>query len=110
MMVLHDIARDEGRSVILVTHDPRAEDVADRILWLEDGEFRDRKAEHHQWTRDPVCGMRVDEWTANLRTTFAGQSFVFCSTRCQQRFEADPARYVAQGPVPAQDRRQEVQP
>jgi putative ABC transport system ATP-binding protein len=25
MMVLHDIARDEGRSVILVTHDPRAE-------------------------------------------------------------------------------------
>ncbi len=110
MMVLHDIARDEGRSVILVTHDPRVEDIADRILWLEDGEFRDRKAEQHQWTRDPVCGMRVDEWTADLRTTFAGQSFVFCSTRCQQRFEADPARYASQGPDPARDRGREVPP
>ena len=33
MMILHDIVRDEGRSVLIVTHDPRVEDVADRILW-----------------------------------------------------------------------------
>ena len=59
MMILHDIARDEGRSVILVTHDPRVEDVADRVLWLEDGSLRDRKLEPHEWVRDPVCGMRV---------------------------------------------------
>ena len=31
MMILHDIARDEGRAVILVTHDPRVEDIADRM-------------------------------------------------------------------------------
>jgi putative ABC transport system ATP-binding protein len=109
-MVLHDIARDEGRSVILVTHDPRVEDVADRILWLEDGEFRDRKNEQHQWTRDLVCGMRVDEWTADFRATFGGQSFTFCSSRCQQRFESDPARYASQAPMPGTDRGQEVQP
>ena len=37
MMILHDIARDQGCSVVLVSHDQRVEDVADRILWLENG-------------------------------------------------------------------------
>ncbi len=95
LMILHDVARDEGCAVILVTHDPRVEDIADRILWLEDGEFRDRKREHHAWARDPVCGMRVDEWTAAITTEHAGQRKVFCSKRCLERFEADPARYLA---------------
>lgn len=94
MMILHDIARDEGRSVILVTHDPRVEDVADRILWLEDGALRDRKTEEHAWVRDPVCGMRVDEWTADVITEFEGQRHVFCSVRCLERFAAAPASYV----------------
>lgn len=92
-MILHDIARDEGRAIILVSHDPRVEDIADRILWLEDGEFRDRKSEQHAWVHDPVCGMRVDEWTAAITTTFDNQRFVFCSQRCRDRFDADPERY-----------------
>jgi len=94
MMILHDIARDEGRSVILVTHDPRVENIADRILWLEDGALRDRKAEQHAWVRDPVCGMRVDEWTAELTTYHQGQRIVFCSRRCLERFSAEPERYL----------------
>lgn len=95
MMVLHDIARDEGRAVIMVTHDPRVEDIADRVLWLEDGEFLDRKAHQHPWVRDPVCGMRVDEWMAERETVYRGQRFVFCSTRCLERFNHDPGRYHA---------------
>jgi putative ABC transport system ATP-binding protein len=94
MMILHDIARDEGRAVILVTHDPRVEDVADRILWLEDGALRDRKAEVHSWVRDPVCGMRVDEWTAEAALDHAGGRYVFCSNRCRERFRAAPERYL----------------
>jgi len=97
MMILHDVARDEGRSVILVTHDPRVEDVADRVLWLEDGALRDRKAEPHSWVKDPVCGMRVDEWTAEVGTEYAGQRFVFCSHRCLERFDAEPERYIKAG-------------
>lgn len=93
-MVLHDVARDRGCSVVLVTHDPRVEEVADRVLWLEDGAFRDRKAEQHSWVPDPVCGMRVDEWTATLSTEYRGQRFLFCSERCLARFEADPLRYM----------------
>jgi len=95
MMVLHDIARDEGRSVILVTHDPRVEDVADRVLWLEDGKLRDRRAEEHSWVRCPVCHMRVDQWTATLSSEYDGQRYVFCSSRCLDRFRETPEQFVS---------------
>ena len=94
LMILHDIARDEGRTVLVVTHDPRVEDIADRILWLEDGQIRDRRAEVHDWARDPVCGMQVDGWSAELRREHAGRPYVFCSPRCVERFEAEPDRYA----------------
>lgn len=45
MMILHDIARDDDCAVLMVTHDPRVEEIADRVLWLEDGSLRDRKLE-----------------------------------------------------------------
>lgn len=94
MMVLHDVDRDEGRAVILVTHDPRVEDIADRILWLEDGMLRDRREDRHNWVHCPVCNMKVDEWTAELRLEYAGQEYVFCSMRCQERFQAESGRYL----------------
>lgn len=94
MMILHDIARDEGCAVLLVTHDPRVEEVADRILWLEDGALRDRRLERHSWVNCPVCHMRVDEWTAELAADYHGRHYVFCSSRCEQRFQEDPAAFV----------------
>ncbi len=94
MMILHDVARDQGCSVVLVTHDPRVEDIADRILWLEDGALRDRKSEQHSWVKDPVCGMRVDEWTATLFAEHQGERQVFCSQRCLEKFEANPDLYL----------------
>lgn len=94
MMILHDIARDEGYAVVMVTHDPRVEDIADRILWLEDGQLYDRKSERHSWVRDPVCGMRVDEWTATIFSDYQDKRYAFCSERCRGRFEADPDSYT----------------
>ncbi len=94
LMILHDIARDAGCAVVVVTHDPRAEDVADRILWLEDGALHDRKQEDHAWVRDPVCGMRVDAWTASIKYENKGRTFVFCSERCRMRFQAEPVAFA----------------
>lgn len=94
MMILHDIARDEDYAVVMVTHDPRVEDIADRILWLEDGKLRDRKMERHSWVTDPVCGMRVDEWIASISTDYQGKHYVFCSERCRDRFEENPVAYI----------------
>lgn len=96
MMTLHDVARDERRAVLVVTHDPRVEDIADRVLWLEDGSLRDRKAESHAWVIDPVCGMRIDEWTATLFEERNGKRYAFCSQRCQERFRGRPEIYLSE--------------
>lgn len=94
-MILHDVARDEGCSVVVVTHDPRVEDVADRVLWLEDGRLRDRRSEVHSWVRDPVCGMRVDEWTAVHFAEHATRRYAFCSRPCLDRFQKNPDVYAS---------------
>ena len=39
MWLLRNIAREQGRSVVIVSHDQRIKDIADRVLWLEDGQF-----------------------------------------------------------------------
>ncbi len=104
LMILHDIARDEGRAVLIVTHDRRVEDVADRILWLEDGHIRDRKLEEHEWVRDPVCSMRIDSWASEIFTDLDGERYHFCSNRCQDRFTSEPARYTAQVAEPSSER------
>lgn len=96
-MLLHDIAREDKRAVVIVTHDQRIEDIADRVLWLEDGKIRDRKEEPHEWTRDPVCGMRVDRWTAKIVADFENETYAFCSAGCQEKFVAGPATFVTSG-------------
>ena len=37
MDMLAGLAREENKAVVIVTHDPRIIDIADRVLWLEDG-------------------------------------------------------------------------
>lgn len=93
-MILHDIARDEDSSVVIVTHDPRIEDVADRVLWLEDGRLGDRHAKHQSWTRDPVCGMLVEASSAEFTEGHAGRTYAFCSRGCLERFRRDPTAYA----------------
>jgi len=46
--LLRDLAKQQGRCVVIVSHDPRIVDVADGVLWLEDGRFRDyRPGDQH---------------------------------------------------------------
>ncbi len=35
------LGRDQGRAVVIVTHDQRLRRIADRVLWLEDGHLSD---------------------------------------------------------------------
>ncbi len=39
--LLRDIAKQQGRTVVIVSHDDRIREVADRVLWLEDGRLAD---------------------------------------------------------------------
>lgn len=54
--LLRHLATDEGRCVVIVSHDARLREIADRVLLLEDGTFRDLTA----MAVDPVCGMPVE--------------------------------------------------
>jgi putative ABC transport system ATP-binding protein len=35
--LLRHLAKEGGCTVLMVTHDPRIQDIADRVLYLEDG-------------------------------------------------------------------------
>ena len=56
MRLLRRIAKDQDRSVVIVSHDQRIKDIADRVLWLEDGQFKEMVT----MATDPVCGMAVE--------------------------------------------------
>ncbi len=44
---------------------------------------------------DPVCGMTVDPLQAAGKHDYAGQTYFFCSSRCVERFQSDPAGFLA---------------
>ena len=50
--------------------------------------------------RDPVCGMEVDPARAAATSHHADTQYFFCCLRCQTKFDADPARFLAPGASP----------
>lgn len=86
--LLRHVATDEGRSVVIVSHDPRLKDIADRVLWLEDGAFRAVS----EMATDPVCGMAVEREGAP-HYSVDGSTYFFCSTACRDEFVSDPEKF-----------------
>ncbi len=86
MRLLREIAKERGRSVIIVSHDQRIREIADRVLWLEDGQFKDMVA----MAIDPVCGMSVERERA-ISTTIGQTTQFFCSRGCRDEFLAGQA-------------------
>ena len=44
--------------------------------------------------KDPVCGMDVDEKTAQWKSAYKGKTYHFCAERCKQVFDKKPDRFV----------------
>ena len=95
--LLRRLATEDDRCVIVVSHDERLREIADRVLWLEDGAFRELAS----MAIDPICGMAVDQdhdATVHLRSQ--GVTWWFCSTSCRDEFVGrqaapnDPTRGV----------------
>jgi len=85
MRLLRRIAKEQGRSVVIVSHDQRIKDIADRVLWLEDGEFKEMVT----MATDPVCGMAVEREKAAATLEWAGTTYYFCSKGCRAEFESN---------------------
>jgi putative ABC transport system ATP-binding protein len=90
MRLLHDIAKKGDRAVIAVSHDQRIREVADRVLWMEDGRLSDMG----RLAIDPVCGMHVEVENARATVRHADQTYYFCSQGCSWEFETDPEAFV----------------
>jgi putative ABC transport system ATP-binding protein len=81
MVLLQRVARENQLSVVIVSHDQRIRDIADRVLWLEDGEFKELSG----MVIDPVCQMAVERETA-ASGQLRGQTYYFCSRGCRAEF------------------------
>jgi putative ABC transport system ATP-binding protein len=101
MHLLRRIAREQHLSVVIVSHDQRIKEVADRVLWLEDGQFKEMAL----MATDPVCGMAVERARA-VAGEWSGQTFFFCSRGCRAEFLVDPETFVR--PAAPADRPLEV--
>ena len=94
MRLLRTLAKEEGTTVVIVSHDERLREVADRVLWLEDGKFKALRALVH----DPVCGMLIDPAEAPASLERAGERLFFCSRGCLREYEQ--AEGEVAGPAP----------
>ncbi len=81
MRLLRRTAKEQGRSVVIVSHDQRIRDIADRVLWLEDGAFKDVVT----MATDPVCEMAVERERA-FSVERVGVTYFFCSRGCRAEF------------------------
>lgn len=80
-----------------------APEVDDLVAYLHSlaasGGERDQRAvipseESAEEARDPVCGMHLVPSVGSPRAEYLGRAYSFCSDRCRDRFERDPAHYV----------------
>lgn len=82
MRLLRQLAKEHGTTVVIVSHDERLREIADRVLWLEDGRFKAVQ----ELVRDPVCGMLLDPATAPASVTPDGRAVSFCSDGCRAAY------------------------
>jgi YHS domain-containing protein len=45
-------------------------------------------------TKDPVCGMQVDENNAPATSSYQGKKYSFCGQECKNKFDQEPQRYA----------------
>jgi len=45
-------------------------------------------------TKDPVCGMTIDEKKAAGTTTYKGTTYYFCCPNCKAEFDKNPSKYT----------------
>lgn len=91
MRLLRRLVKDQNRSAVIVSHDQRIKDIADRVLWLEDGQFKEPVI----MAVDPVCGMNVERSNA-LSTVWNGETFYFCARGCRDEFISAPEQFIVE--------------
>jgi putative ABC transport system ATP-binding protein len=84
MRLLRRLGKEEGATVLIVSHDERLREIADRVPWLEDGQFKELAG----LVTDPVCGMRLEPGQA-VTLEWQRQTLYFCAAGCREQFERE---------------------
>lgn len=87
---LREIAKKQGKSVVIVSHDVRIKEHVDRVLWLEDGQFKEMAV----MVTDPVCEMQIEQEKAAAHFTYKGKTYYFCSKGCAAEFQENPGKFI----------------
>jgi YHS domain-containing protein len=45
-------------------------------------------------TKDPVCGMQINESCAVGKSEYKGKAYFFCSPSCKSTFDKEPDKYA----------------
>jgi putative ABC transport system ATP-binding protein len=85
MRLLRQLAKEERTTVVIVSHDERLREVADRVLWLEDGRLKALAA----LVRDPVCGVLLDPAQSPVSLEEDGSVLYFCSRGCRDQYQQE---------------------
>lgn len=90
---LEGLVRQQGKTILMVTHDFRFAKIADRVLWLEDGRFVAAPSQAEE-VIDPVCGMAIRPDAAAATRELREETVYFCSEICVRQFDLDPDRFL----------------
>lgn len=82
MRLLKAVAKNMGKTVVIVSHDQRLMEIADTVLWMEDGRFKDSE----KLVEDPNCGTSVDVKPETVKLDFRGKKYYFCSQACKKEY------------------------
>jgi uncharacterized membrane protein YraQ (UPF0718 family)/YHS domain-containing protein len=66
--------------------------VAAAVYWTYRN--RERLGGGGEYAKDPVCGMQVERANPGATSRHDGHPVYFCSDRCKERFDKEPARYT----------------
>ena len=52
------------------------------------------------FSKDPVCGMQVDETKTEYTSVYKDKTYYFCSAPCKKAFDLAPEKYVKNEETP----------
>jgi len=91
MKILRNIAKKENKTVVIVSHDQRILDIADRVIWLEDGKIKEGET---GFVKDPVCTMKIEKEKAPFHIEQNKNTYYFCSKKCLDTFNERPEDFL----------------
>lgn len=82
MRLLRSVAKNMGKLVIVVSHDQRLMEIADRVLWMEDGQMKASE----KLEMDLNCNSNIEISASTPLLNYRGKKYYFCSQECKKEY------------------------